>query len=275
MRLWQFVTAKEIRVIAHCNRDIQEFLERVSADNLFKPETWKHLTGFVKIVPEGDILPTRGRYSVETNDWQVALNHLYSDPDNPTHAVWFSLPDIVVSVLLTGRVPKIIDAFRIEPIGILSELEVTKLRGAIQIDPRHEDFFKVVIEQRKQLPSRSDLSEMEKERLDKALKVLANAASYGIYAEMNRQETDDPVKVTCYGIDADSFVCRVAHADVPGEYCFPPFASLITGAARLMLSISSRGRHQSRSSAIIHTSGHLSTTGLYVYIGQLLEFRSA
>jgi hypothetical protein len=54
---------------------------------------------------------------------------------------------------------------------------------------------------------------------------------------MNRQETDDPVKVTCYGIDAESFTCRVSHPDVPGEYCFPPFASLITGAARLMLAL--------------------------------------
>jgi hypothetical protein len=237
MGLWQFVIAEEIRVVEHCNTEIQTFLDRMSADSLFKPETWKHLTGFVKLVPDGDILPTRGKYSVETNDWQVAVNHLYSESDNPSHALWFSLPDVVVSVLLTGRVPKIIDAFRIEPIGTLSELEVTKLRGAIEVDPGCQDFFKVVIEERKRLSSRSDLSEVGKERLDKALKVLANATSYGIYAEMNRQELDNPVNVTCHGIDADPFTCRVAHPDVPGEYCFPLFAALITGAARLMLAL--------------------------------------
>jgi len=235
MGLWHFVTAEEIRVVEHCTGEIQTFLGRVSADDLLKPETWKHLTGFVKIVPDGDILPTRSPYSVETNDWQVAVNHLYGD--NLSHALWFSVPDVVVSVLLTGRVPKIVDAFRIEPIGTLSELEMTKLRGAIEVDPRNQDFFKVVIEERKRLSSRSDLSEVEKQRLEKALKVLANAASYGIYAEMIREETDDPVKVTCYGIDAESFTCRVSHPDVPGEYCFPPFASLITGAARLMLTL--------------------------------------
>ena len=237
MGLWQFVTAEEIRIVEHCGAEIQAFLSRVCADSLFKPETWKHLTGFVKIIPDGDILPTRGKYSVETNDWQVAVNHLYGDSDNLSHALWFSLPDVVVSVLLTGRIPRIIDAFRIEARGTLSELEVTKLRGAIEVDPRRQDFFKVVIEERKRLPSRSDLSAVEKDRLDKALKVLANAASYGIYAEMNRQESDDAVKVTCYGIDVEPFTCRVAHPDVPGEYCFPPFASLITGAARLMLAL--------------------------------------
>ena len=30
---------------------------------------------------------------------------------------------------------------------------------------------------------------------------------------------------------------RVGHPDVPGEYCFPPLASLITGGARLMLAL--------------------------------------
>src|SRR5258708_13524203 len=108
MGLWQFVTAEEIRVIEHCKEEIQAFLGSGTADNLFKPEAWKHLTGFVKIIPDGDILPTRGRYSVETNDWQVAANYLHGDPGNPGHALWFSLPDVVVSVLLTGRVPKII-----------------------------------------------------------------------------------------------------------------------------------------------------------------------
>jgi hypothetical protein len=130
-----------------------------------------------------------------------------------------------------------VDAFRIEPRGTLSGLKLTKLGGAITIDPRKQDFFKVVIEQRQLLSSRDDLSASEKKRLNKALKVLANASSYGIYAEMNRQETEEKVYVTGYGIDTEPFKCRVGHPDVPGEYCFPPLASLITGAARLMLAL--------------------------------------
>jgi len=237
MGLWRFVTAREIRVVKHCREQIQTFLDRVNAGDLFKPETWKHLTGFVQIIPDGDVLPTRVKYSAETNDWQVASNHLYAEMHDPNQALWFSLPDAVVSKLLTGRTLKILDAFRIEPHGILPGLQTIKLRGAVNIDPRRQDFFKVVIEERKRLPLRSDLSEIEKQRLDKALKVLANAASYGIYAEMNRQEVDSKVNVKCYGIDRKPFICRVAHPDVAGEYCFPAFASLITAAARLMLSL--------------------------------------
>jgi len=237
MGLWRFVIARKIKVIEHCQAEIRAFLTRLTPDNLFKPETWKHLTAFVQIVPDGDILPSRGKYSSESNDWQVAVNHLYSGSSNSGGALWFSLPDIVASVLSTGRIPKLIDAFRIEARGTLRGLETTQLRGVIEVDPRTQDFFKIAIEERKRLSSRTEISQIEKKRLDKTLKVLANAASYGIYAEMNRQESEHKVKVTCHGIDAEQFTCRVAHPDVPGEYCFPPLASLITGAARLMLAL--------------------------------------
>lgn len=93
------------------------------------------------------------------------------------------------------------------------------------------------------MSQRSDLAEMERKRLDKVLKVLANAASYGIYAEMIREKSEKKVQVKCHGIDAEPFHPRVAHPDKPGEYCFPPLASLITGAARLMLGLLERCVH--------------------------------
>ena len=218
----------------------KSFLQQLTAnpDDLFKPETWKHLTAFVQVIPDGDILPSRGRYNLESNDWQVAVNHIYADRNDSNQALWFSLPDVVASVLLTGRIPRIVDAFRIEAHGQLKRLESCKLRGVVDVDPRTQDFFRVVIEERQRLKERGDdISPTEKKRLDKALKVLANATSYGIYAEMHRQESDRKQTVTCHGIDAEPFRCRVAHPDVPGEYCFSPIASLITGAARLMLAL--------------------------------------
>src|SRR5436309_11269903 len=65
----------------------------------------------------------------------------------------------------------------------------------------------------------------------------ANATSYGIFAEMNRQETEEKVKLKCQGIDPEPYECSVIHPEKPGEFCFPPLASLITGAARLMLAL--------------------------------------
>jgi hypothetical protein len=238
MDLWSFVTANEIKIVEHCQAEVEIILRQVTVDALFKPAIWKRLTAFVRIIPDGDILPSRGRYSIQSNDWQMAVNHLYRCNDSPGEALWFSLPDVVASVLLNeGRIPEIVDAFRVEPHGKLRGLKSTKLRGQIDVDPRKQDFFRVVIEERKRLPRRTDISDIEKERLDKFLKVLANAASYGIYAEMHRLESDHKKEVTCHGMDEDSFKCRVSHPDEAGAYCFPPLASLITGAARLMLAL--------------------------------------
>ena len=222
MGLWRFVTARKIEVVDHCQTDVQVFLEKLTADDLFNPATWKELTAFVRIIPNGDILPSRGKYSAESKDWQVGLNHLYAQSERPNDALWFSLPDVVGSRILYGRVPQIVDAFRIVARGKLDGLQATKLRGAVQIDPKKQDFFRMVIEERKRLAKNAKLSEIEKKRLDKTLKVLANAASYGIYGEMIREESDEELYVTCHGIDAKPHTCRVAHPDKIGEYAFRP-----------------------------------------------------
>lgn len=236
MNLWQFVIACQIKVIDHCQQQIIKFLETLSVNSLFEPVTWKHLTAFVRVVPDGDILPSRGKYSPISNDWQVAVNYLYADA--PDDALWFSLPDVVASVILTGKIPKIVDAFRIEASGgVLKELTSIKLRGTIGVDPRKSDFFKAVIEERKRVGARDDLLPTEKERLSKALKVLANATSYGIYGQMDRREHGQEMLVKCHGLDASPFTCKVTNSEQPGEFCFPPLASLITGAARLMLAL--------------------------------------
>ena len=233
--LWKFVIAEKIKIRTGCNDEIRTLLQQITVDKLFEPSTWKQLTAFVRVVPQGDVLPARCNYNPATNDWQVGINHLYAG--NPNDAVWFSLPDVIASVILTGRVPQIIDSFILEPEGVLPNLRPTKLRGKIEVDPRKEDFFRAVIEERKRLSRRKDISGAERERLDKALKVLANSTSYGIYAEMNRQDSADPVLVHCHGLDAQPFSCRVQNPEIPGEFCFPPFASLITGSARLMLAL--------------------------------------
>jgi hypothetical protein len=236
MGLWQFVTAKEITIVEHCQDEIAEFLNKVSANYLFTQDAWKHLSAFVQIIPDGNILPSRSKYSEASNDWQVAVNHIYSETEN-SNALWYALPDVVASGIFTGRIPKIVDAFRLKANGSMKELRPISLRGSIAVDPRQEDFFKVVIEERKRLKTRADIPQSDKDRLDKALKVLANATSYGIYAEMNRQESDELVDVVCHGIDPQPFTCRVNHPEVPGKYCFPPLASLITSGARLMLAL--------------------------------------
>lgn len=73
MNLWQFVIAKEIRFRPNCKEEITSLLKGIHVDELFRQETWKHLTAFVRVVPNGDVLPSRSRYSPETNGFNRSI----------------------------------------------------------------------------------------------------------------------------------------------------------------------------------------------------------
>ena len=240
MGLWSYLTAETIEILPGDIAETVDFLRTITPETLFDPQTWTRLPAFARVIPDGDILPTRATYSRESNDYQVALNHLYAKSDDPKDGLWYALPDLAASVLLTGRVPRVVDAFAIRPRGRLSGLRKITLRGTVPIDPATQDFFRTVIEERKRLAANQALSDAERKRLDKAIKVLANATSYGIFAEMRREEALKKVPVTCRGIDPHPFTCKVRNPERPGEYCFPPLASLITAAARLMLALLER-----------------------------------
>jgi hypothetical protein len=128
------------------------------------------------------------------------------------------------------------------PRGTQPALRPVALRGQVWVDPREQDFFRVAIEQRHQLDARTDLSAEEKEWLSAFLKVLANSAGYGIYAEMNPHilPHNEKQRVTVYGNWETPFTAAVHTPEEPGAYCFPPFAACIAGAARLMLALLER-----------------------------------
>ena len=225
--------AGEISTV-EAKREVSDFLDAVQLEDCFDPETWKRLPAFVKVRPQGDILPVRVKYDSHGPSWQIGSNPLISDD-----GVWFALPDVVAAKLLSGKTPEVLDAFRLEATGTQEGMRPTKLRGAVPVDPCKQDFFRVVIEERKRTQHNHTLDETERDRLDKALKVTANAGSYGIFAEMNRKEQpgNRKVPVTVWNSDGQPFTTKVAAPEEPGPYCFPPLAALITSAARLMLAL--------------------------------------
>jgi hypothetical protein len=238
MGLWNFVTASEVRVIEDAREELAALLRAVTPEWVLDQANWKRLAGFARIIPDGDVLPLRAKYG--GNDWQIGVNYVYASSDDPDDALWYSWPDLVASVLLTGKQPRIVEAFKIEPIGTAQGLKLIQFRGQVHIDPRTQDFFKTVIEERNRLAVRTDLDKSERDRLKRSLKTFGSATSYGIFAQMDRKESNKPVKLTCYGIDAEPYECTVKHPESPGEFCFPPLASLITGGSHLLLALLER-----------------------------------
>jgi hypothetical protein len=238
MGLWRFVTAREIRVIDDCREELAELMQDVTPEWVLDASNWKRLAGFARIIPDGDVLPLRAKY--RGNSWQIGVNYVHASSDDPKDGLWCAWPDLVASVLLTGKVPRIVEAFRLAPIGKAKGLKKLIFRGQVPIDPRSQDFFQAVIEERARLAARTDLSDTERDRLRRSLKTLGSATSYGIFAQMDRQESDKEVKLTCYGIDPTPYRSKVKHPEAPGEYCFPPLASLITSGGHLLLALLER-----------------------------------
>jgi hypothetical protein len=235
MRLWKLLTAERLEIV-EATDEAQRLLDELTPDACFDPAVWQNFVFFASIRPDGDVLPVRARYSETGDAYNIGVNPLTSDT-----ALWYAGPDLCASKLLSGKSPKVLKAYRLLPEGLQKGLHSVRLRGEIQIDPAAQDFFRSLIEERKRIKNRPGIAADERARLDAFLKVLANSGSYGIFAEMNRE--DLPAKqretVTVYGLD-EPFAAQTAAPEEPGPFCFPPIAALIPAAARLMLALLER-----------------------------------
>lgn len=235
MGLWRFLTSRRID-LEDGTDEVRALLAKTTLDDCLSPAFWPQLVGLVQILPEGDILPCRAPYRGGPQR-QIGINPLSMD-----EALWYTIADAVASKLRTGRAPRIIRAIRLVTEGKSPKLHPVSLRGAANVDPRAQDFFKTVIEVRQQVAVRPDLPAEERRRLARFLKVLANSTSYGIFAEMRRHElpAGRREQVAVYGLDDQPITVRVAAPEEPGEFTFSPLGTLIPGAGRLMLAMLER-----------------------------------
>jgi hypothetical protein len=228
MELGNVLSAEKLE-IEEVTAEVQALLDRATLEDVFRPEFWQELCGFAEIIPKGDILPTRARHN--DTEWTVGVNRLTSHVP-----LWYGLPDLVASKLLTGKAPQIRRAYRLIPKGKQAGLRSVRFGGAVSVDPRRENIFKTAIEERQRIKRDASLSDEERERLQLGLKTFANAWSYGVNVEMNRKDlpAKESRKVSIYGRDG-RFEFRTTNPEEPGPYFFSPVAALITGGARLML----------------------------------------
>ncbi len=222
------LTAETIAFI-DCTDEVRELAAQVTLNRTFDPAFWKELSFFALVVPEDDIFPVRTVYNGRTQN--IGLNHLTSK-----EPIWFAGPDLIASCLLAGpdkaKAPRILKAIRMVPRGRQPGLKVSKLGNMVAIDPESDDFFCHVIEQKTvHKPKNKDLSHF--------LKILANSGSYGLFVQVNQDQTTKPehVKVFSGEISREGDYRTLEKA---GPWYFPPLAALITAGGRLLLTMLER-----------------------------------
>ncbi len=238
MGLWRFVIAKGVRS-EDVTAEIRKLLRTLKLEDLRYRDLWRMLTTIVQVGPERHVFPIRSKY--DGLQYTIGLNYLTSN-----RPMWFTLADCIVATLLTGRAPKVLRALRYVPLEPQEGLEPIELLGKpeYRIDPYQDDLFKRLIEMRAEVrrrwdEARTEWGEAAARRLgaqQQALKILASATSYGIFVELNVLSHADMQDLVCYGLE-EPFPAASRNVEEPGSYFHPLLATLITGAARLMLAI--------------------------------------
>lgn len=234
MGLWRFVIAEGM-TWRDATAETKSLLDTLELADLQTQSIWGQLTTIVRVLPQGDIFPVRAAYSGEA---QTTIGANYLTADRP---MWFTLADCIAAKLLTGKTRQILEAISFAPGPMQSGLCPINIGGNpdYRVDPAKTDFFKRVIELRQSIKRRRDKATgQERDILDteqNALKIAANATSYGVYVEVNVDTRPCRKSLTVLSSTCDPFSFESDKAEMPGRYFHPLLASLVTGAARLML----------------------------------------
>ena len=219
---WDVLTAKRVR-FPDATKEVRKLLSTISLERCFDRKLWPRFKFFALVYPDSDIFPVRTVYNGTTQN--IGVNYFTSK-----EPFWFAGPDIVASILLTGKVPRIQKAIAVAPHGKQEGLRSVSLRGMVEIDANKHSFFKHVIEQR--AAHESDPA------LHYWLKILANSGSYGLFVELNPNEADNtPLRVFS---GEESFETTSNVVEEPGDWLAPHIGSLITAGGRLLLSMLER-----------------------------------
>jgi len=223
--LFDILTAKKLKFLT-ITKQLRRLLKKIveEPDNCFKPEVWKRFVGFARVQANDDVVPTRSNYNGITSN----IGNVFLKCKEP---IWLPIPDLVASAIRTKRIPLILEAKRIVPVGKQPGMKPVSLRGMVRIDPYRDDLFQSVIQQRKLHKNDPNLYYW--------LKIFANSI-YGFFVETNLQYTPENklVRVRVYSgqktyVPDRSYEIEESH----GKWYAPYIASLITSGGRLLLAL--------------------------------------
>jgi hypothetical protein len=245
--LWDFVIAQGIERY-DATEQTRELLENISLDDLRNPKLWRGLAVIVEVDPDEDLFPVRAEYQPDERETApsslrgIAVNYLSSNEAT----LHYTLADCIASRLRTGKPPRIISATGYRPLAPQPNLKPLYAAGNpdYPVDPYSDDYYQRLIELRMEVKAAAEAArkagnEDAYRRLDadqQGIKICANGSSYGCFIEINPQELVKPLPTAVFTADGH-FVAPAPRREEPGRYFHPLLATLITGAARLLLTI--------------------------------------
>lgn len=224
---------------------VRWLLSLTVADLLTKPGLWRELAGVAFVEPDGDLLAVRGRafqagqgLGAETDETLLAPIAAGSQP------IWEGLPDVVASKILTGRLPRMHEAYTWTPVGVPPGAKSVTLPGGVVWDPHLErrfgSRFPTLVAALAEIGLRSKdgtlrgLDQDQQDRVGTCAKNARNGIAYGVAVEYNPSNRTHPM---WGGTGRGSLGVVGATKEEPGELVDPPVGMLATSGERLVLAI--------------------------------------
>jgi hypothetical protein len=147
-----------------------------------------------------------------------------------TEERWVTLPDVVLSYLLTGRVPDVLMAVIIDGQGgRMAGLTPVSIRGAAKVDPANADYFAALVATKEAARTAGD------DVTAAFVKLMVNTGCYGLFGQTTPRAAGPTLRV--FDGAAGGYEVRPQAWEAAAEYTFLPFAALVTGGARLLLGL--------------------------------------
>jgi hypothetical protein len=214
---WRLMTAARVR-----RQDVTSAVRALCGEaaagdvsRLFDRRTWQKL-GFTlgEVVCDGEAWP------VEAPDADYPLGHSGMRPVHSPVALPFTWPDVVNAALRSGRVPEIVSATHLVPVGRQNGLRARYPLYGGHVLGIDDDPAVALVRLRDRAKALGD------RRLAAQLRVVVNAAVYG-----------NPVRLDgLYERDGRHWVL----SERPAEWTFPPIAATVSAASRLALGMAER-----------------------------------
>jgi len=208
---------------------VRAFVGSLTADELLKRETWENplLWSLCEVEADGEILPLRSSYSAKAGPPTIGWNYVTTEK---AATLPYLLPDVIAAKLLGGRPPKIVRAISFVPVG-KQALEPISILGT-EVGPEDNLIQRL---------SEARIAEKREKRegwADRALglKILVNAASYGVFVEVNVKRQNGEMEVC--GLDSEeTFEEDGAEVEEPGGLFSPLLGATVTSGAHLLLAL--------------------------------------
>jgi hypothetical protein len=227
---FELLRATKLELVEEDPAELQRLLASLSREQLLSnPDLWKRFGRTVCLFkPQGDLVPHR-----VPNGNSVLLKIAPLTSSTPVPRM---LADLAVSVLRSGLLPEIVSAFSIRTVARRRKrLRPLLLPSGFEFDPRRHDLILVLAEERLRLKRHPELPPAERDRQAKLLKLIVNAACYGLLCQINIKNAAGELLLT--HLDGSTRTLTREVVEEPGRWTHPLLAASVTATGRLLLQL--------------------------------------